>query len=70
MVPGPLLQVLLATWLWALGTPHQPWCSSPSSAAAAINTKVFESLSSVWYFWGAGAGVWEPSCPMVLLGAC
>lgn len=45
-VLGPLFQIPLAARDWAPpGTPCQPWRSSPSSAAASINTKVRKSLS-------------------------
>lgn len=70
-VPGPLSQVLMAMGVWgAPGTPRQPRSSLPSSAAALINTKVFESLSSVRCCQGAAAGVREPGCPVAPLGAC
>lgn len=61
----------MAMGVWgAPGTPRQPRSSLPSSAAASINTKVFESLSSVRCCQGTGAGVREPGCPVALPGAC
>lgn len=48
VVLGPLFEVPPAAQDWASpGTPCRPWRSSPSSAAASINTKVCKSLSSV-----------------------
>lgn len=71
VVLGPLFEVLLAAWDWASpGSPHQPWCLSPSSAAASIKTKVCKSLSSVRCCQGTGAGAWESHSPVALLGPC
>lgn len=68
-VLGPLFQVPLAAQDWT-GTSHRPWRSSPSSAAASINTKVCKSLSSVQCCQGTGAGARKSDSPVALLGPC